>query len=163
MIAAIALGSNLRSGWGGPADALREAVRRLGALGEVTAVSSLRETEPVGYVDQPRFVNGAVLLETQRSPVELMQALLAVERGMGRVRGGVAAKGPRVIDLDLLLYDGSVLSTNELTLPHPAMHTRVFVLEPMAEIAPGMMHPVFGKTMRMLLESMRDRALPSAS
>ena len=82
MIAAIALGANLRSAWGGPADAIREAVRRLGALGKVTAVSALRETEPVGTVDQPRFVNGAALLETQRSPVELMQALLAVEREM---------------------------------------------------------------------------------
>ena len=75
----------------------------------------------------------------------------------------MAAKGPRVIDLDLLLYDGTVLSTNELSLPHPAMHTREFVLEPMVEIAPEMVHPVFGKTMRMLLEGMRDRALPSAS
>ncbi len=162
MIAAIALGSNLASAWGDPAAAIREAVRRLSALGTVTAVSTLRETEPVGPVDQPRFVNGAALLETQLAPVELMQALLAVERAIGRVREGVAAKGPRVIDLDLLLYDGSVLSTHELSLPHPAMHTRAFVLEPMAEIAPAMMHPVFAKTMLVMLEEMRDRAASSA-
>ena len=158
MIAAIALGSNLRSGWGEPADAIAEAVRRLGALGTVTAVSSLRETKPVGDVDQPNFVNGAALLNTPLAPLELMQALLAVEREMGRVRDGVATKGPRLIDLDLLLYDGSVLATNVLSLPHPAMHTRLFVLEPMAEIAPEMVHPVFGKTMRVLLNEMRDRS-----
>ncbi len=162
MTAAIALGSNLASAWGEPADAIAEAVRRMSGLGTVTAVSTMRETEPVEVVDQPRFVNGAMLLDTQLTPVELMQALLAMEQEMGRVRDGVAAKGPRVIDLDLLLYDGTVLSTNELSLPHPAMHRRVFVLEPMAEIAPGMVHPVFGKTMRVLLGEMRDRMAPSA-
>ena len=162
MIAAIALGSNLRSTWGEPAEAIREAVRRMGGLGTVTAVSSLRETEPVGTIDQPKFVNGAALLDTQLPPVELMQALLAVEHAMGRVREGVAAKGPRVIDLDLLLYDGNVLATTELSLPHPAMHTRLFVLEPMTEIAPEMVHPVFGKTMRVLLGEMRDRVIARA-
>ena len=163
MIAAIALGSNLASAWGEPAAALAEAVRRMGALGTVTAVSTMRETEPVGVVDQPRFVNGAVLLDTALAPVELMQALLTMEREMGRVRDGVAAKGPRVIDLDLLLYDGTVLSTNELSLPHPAMHLRGFVLQPMAEIAPAMVHPVFAKTMRVLLGEMRDRTAPAAA
>lgn len=162
MIAAIALGSNLASAWGTPAEAIAEAVRRMGGLGTVTAVSTMRETKPVEVVDQPNFVNGAMLLDTQLAPVELMQALLAMEREMGRVRDGVAAKGPRVIDLDLLLYDGTVLSTNELSLPHPAMHLRAFVLEPMAEIAPGMVHPVFGKTMRVLLGEMRDRTASAA-
>ena len=156
MIAAVALGSNLASAWGEPAHAVREAVRRLGALGTVTAVSTLRVTEPVDYVDQPPFVNGALLLETQLAPLELMQALLRVEGEMGRVRDGAVPKGPRLIDLDLLLCDGTVLSTSTLSLPHPAMHTRLFVLEPMAEIAPDMVHPVFGKTMRVLLEEMRD-------
>ena len=159
MTAAIALGSNLESTWGDPAATIAEAVRRLGALGTVMAVSTMRETEPVGYVEQPKFVNGAALLETPLAPLELMQALLTVEREMGRVRDGVAAKGPRVIDLDLLLYDGSVLSTSELSLPHPAMHTRAFVLEPLAEIAPEMVHPVFGKTIRVLLEEHQNRAI----
>lgn len=158
MITAIGLGSNLRSSWGEPADAVAEAVRRMGALGKVVAVSTLRETVPVGVVEQPMFTNGALLLETALTPVELMQALLRTELEMGRVRDGVAAKGPRVMDLDLLLYDNTVLSTSELSLPHPAMHLRAFVLEPMAEIAPGMVHPVFGKTMRVLLGEMRDRA-----
>ncbi len=158
MIAAIALGSNLSSSFGDPAATIAEAVRRLGAFGTVTALSNLRSTEPVGYLAQPRFVNGALLLDTQLAPLELMQALLGVERAMGRVRDGVAAKGPRVIDLDLLLYDGTVLSTHELSLPHPAMHVRAFVLEPMVEIAPEMVHPVFAKTMRVLLEEMQDRA-----
>ena len=158
MIAAVALGSNLASAWGEPADALAEAVRRLSGYGRVTAVSTLRTTEPVDYVDQPKFVNGALLLETQLAPVELLQVLLQVEQDMGRVRDGMVTKGPRLIDLDLLLYDGTVLSTSTLSLPHPAMHTRLFVLEPMAEIAPEMLHPVFAKTMRGMLEELRDRA-----
>ena len=162
MIAAVALGSNLSSGFGDPAETIAEAVRRIGALGAVGAVSSLRTTEPVGTLPQPWFVNGALLVDTPLAPLELMQALLRVEREMGRVRDGVAAKGPRVIDLDLLLYDGSVLATNELTLPHPAMHTRAFVLEPMTEIAPEMVHPVFAKTMRVLLGELRDRGSSSA-
>ena len=157
MIAAVALGSNLASAWGEPAETIAEAVRRVGALGTVAAVSTLRTTEPVDYLDQPKFVNGALLLETPLAPADLMQALLRVEQEMGRVRNGVAAKGPRLIDLDLLLYDGTVVSTSTLSLPHPAMHARLFVLEPMAEIAPEMVHPVFAKTMRMLLEEMRDR------
>ena len=163
MIAAVALGSNLHSRWGDPAAALEEAVRRLGALGTVLKRSTLRSTAPEGYLDQPRFLNGALLLDTQLAPMPLMRALLAIERDMGRIREGVAAKGPRVIDLDLLLYDGNVLSSSRLSLPHPAMHTRLFVLEPMAEIAPAMQHPVFGKTMQALLDELRHRALSPAS
>lgn len=163
MIAAVALGSNLDSPWGDPSAALAEAVRRLGALGTMLKLSTLRSTAPEGYRDQPRFINGALLLDTQLGPMPLMRALLAVERDMGRVREGVAAKGPRVIDLDLLLYDGNVLSSSRLSLPHPAMHTRLFVLEPMAEIAPTMLHPVFGKTMQVLLDELRSRELAPAS
>ena len=85
-------------------------------------------------MDQPRFLNGAMLLETELEPLELMRALLEIERAMGRER--VVAKGPRVIDLDLLLYGDCVMETAELTLPHPAMQERRFVLEPLAEIAP---------------------------
>ncbi len=144
--AAIALGSNLASAFGDRAANLKEALHRLGGLGHIRASSSFYDTEPVDYVNQPRFLNAAALLETSLEAEDLMQALLDIERGMGRERSDVPAKGPRVIDLDLLLYDNKVLSTAELTLPHPAMHERLFVLEPLNEIAPGMVHPVLKLT-----------------
>jgi len=150
-LAAIALGSNLDSPVGDREANLREAIKRLKALGEVRAVSSFYDTEPVGYVAQPRFLNGALLLETDLGPEELMRALLAVERAMGRDRTGTVAKGPRVIDLDLLLYGDAVVNTGELTLPHPAMAEREFVLRPLAEIAPAMRHPLLGLTVREML------------
>ena len=151
--AALALGSNLPSRFGAPADNLREAIRRLGDLGEVKAVSSFRTTQPVGYLDQPDFVNAAALLETPLGPLELLRELLALEHAMGRDRTAAApAKGPRIIDLDLLLYADLVLADPELILPHPAMHQRRFVLEPLAEIAPGWVHPVSRLTVRELME-----------
>jgi 2-amino-4-hydroxy-6-hydroxymethyldihydropteridine diphosphokinase len=143
-VAAVALGSNLESRFGDRRANLLEAVRRVGELGEVRSVSSFYETEPVGFVAQPQFLNGALVLETALEPLALMRGLLAVEQAMGRVR--VVAKGPRVIDLDLLLYGDVVMNTEELTLPHPEMQERRFVLEPLAEIAPGMVHPVLGLT-----------------
>ena len=150
-VAAIALGSNLDSRFGDREANLREAVRRIGLLSEVRAVSSFYDTEPVGYVEQPRFLNGAILLETELGPQELMRELLAVERAMGRERAGAVAKGPRVIDLDLLLYGDWVLWAEDLILPHPTMAERRFVLEPLAEIAPEWMHPVLGVTVREML------------
>ena len=152
--AAIALGSNLSSAFGDRESTLREAVRRLRELGEVVAVSSLRDTEPVGVAEQPRFLNGAVLLRTALGPRELMGELLRLEESMGRVRERGVEKGPRVIDLDLLMYGSEVISTTELTLPHPAMQERRFVLEPLAEIAPEMVHPVLGLTVREMLLSL---------
>jgi 2-amino-4-hydroxy-6-hydroxymethyldihydropteridine diphosphokinase len=159
-VAAIALGSNLDSGFGDREENLEEAVRLIRPLGEVTAVSSFYDTEPVGFLDQPRFLNAALLLETELEPVTLLRELLAVERAMGRERVGAVAKGPRVIDLDLLLYvdaegHAAVMETEELELPHPEMQARRFVLEPLAEIAPKMVHPVLGLTVREMLERLR--------
>jgi 2-amino-4-hydroxy-6-hydroxymethyldihydropteridine diphosphokinase len=156
-LAAIALGTNLMSSFGDRETNLREALRRIGSLGVVRAVSSFYDTEPVGYLEQPRFLNGAALLETELEPLVLLHGMLAVERAMGREREGVAAKGPRVIDLDLLLYvdrDGNdvVMATDELVLPHPEMQGRRFVLEPLAEIAPGMMHSVLRRTVAEMME-----------
>jgi 2-amino-4-hydroxy-6-hydroxymethyldihydropteridine diphosphokinase len=167
-IAAIALGSNLASPRGDREANLREAIARVAKLGEVRAVSSFHDTAPVGYADQPNFLNGAMLLETELEPVELMRALLAIERAMGRDRAAVVTdaaqsgaapiKGPRIIDLDLLLMDDVVLASargmkdrTELTLPHPAMTERRFVLEPLAEIAPAMADPISGCTVAQLL------------
>jgi 2-amino-4-hydroxy-6-hydroxymethyldihydropteridine diphosphokinase len=150
-LAAIALGSNLESRFGDRRANLWEAVERIRELGEVKAVSSVYDTEPVGYLDQPRFLNAAVLLKTSMEPVELMRSLLEIEQKMGRERLGAVAKGPRVIDLDLLLYGQAVVNTTELTLPHPEMMQRRFVLEPLAEIAPNMVHPVLGLTVKEML------------
>ena len=157
-IAAIALGSNLASLWGDREANLREAIVRVGQLGTVRAVSSFYDTAPVGVTDQPNFLNGAMLLQTELEPLELMRSLLAIERAMGRDRASAPAKGPRIIDLDLLLMDGVVLQTarsredpTELTLPHPAMADRRFVLEPLAEIAPQMVEPMSGRTVAELL------------
>jgi 2-amino-4-hydroxy-6-hydroxymethyldihydropteridine diphosphokinase len=106
----------------------------------------------VGFTEQPRFLNGALLLETELAPEALMRALLGIERAMGRDRAAAPAKGPRVIDLDLLLMGDLVISSAELTLPHPAMAERRFVLEPLAEIAAEMVDPVSGRTVLAMLE-----------
>lgn len=157
-IAAIALGSNLNSAAGERAINLHLAVEHLSRLGEVLAVSSFYDTAPVGYLDQPRFLNAAALLETELEPLELLDNLLAIERAMGRDRSKIVAKGPRVLDLDLILLDDIVMQTLILTLPHPAMRERQFVLEPLAEIAPAMIDPVSGRTMVELLAALDPSA-----
>jgi len=155
-LAAIALGSNLASPFGDRAANLREAVTRVEALGRVRAVSSFYSTAPVGFTDQPDFLNAALLLETELEPLELMRALLAIERAMGRDRATAIAKGPRLIDLDLLLMDDVVVKSAELTLPHPAMWGRRFVLEPLAEIAPAMVDPLSGRSVSEMLARLGD-------
>lgn len=154
-LAAIALGSNLDSPFGDRAANLREALHRLADIGNVQVISTFHDTQPVGYLDQPRFLNAAALLETTLAPEALMHALLAIEKSMGREREGAISKGPRVIDLDLLLYGNRILSTADLTLPHPAMHERRFVLAPLAEIAPAMKHPALHLTISELLQRLK--------
>jgi 2-amino-4-hydroxy-6-hydroxymethyldihydropteridine diphosphokinase len=155
MTAAIALGSNLPSRFGTLADNLREALHRLADLGHVTAVSTFHATDPVGYLDQPQFLNAAALLETHLSPLDLLRALLTIEHTMGRDRASAPPKGPRIIDLDLLLYTGAagpiILHDPDLTLPHPAMHQRRFVLAPLAEIVPTLQHPTLHRSIADLL------------
>jgi len=133
----VGLGANL----GDREGTIAEAVRLLGERDGVRllAVSTLRETDPVGVVDQPRFLNGAALLETELAPRELLDALLAVEHELGRVRD--ERWGPRTIDLDLLVYGEIELDEPGLTVPHPRLHERRFALEPLAELDPGLRIP----------------------
>jgi 2-amino-4-hydroxy-6-hydroxymethyldihydropteridine diphosphokinase len=133
------MGSNL----GDREGTLRRAVELLEAEPgiRVAAVSSLRETEPVGYEDQPRFLNGACAVETQLEPHELLARLLAIETALGRTRDGVPRYGPRTVDLDLLLYGQETVDDPDLTVPHPRLAERRFALEPLAELDPGMTLP----------------------
>jgi 2-amino-4-hydroxy-6-hydroxymethyldihydropteridine diphosphokinase len=118
---------------------------------QVVRVSTLRQTEPVGYLDQPRFVNAAAELETSLSPRALLDALLAVERELGRTREGPRF-GPRTIDLDLLVYGDRVVDEPGLEIPHPRMHERRFALEPLAELAPALVVPGRGPVKTLLAE-----------
>jgi 2-amino-4-hydroxy-6-hydroxymethyldihydropteridine diphosphokinase len=155
-IAYIALGSNLDSQYGGRAETLTAAAERLGRLGKVLARSSLYETEPVGFRNQPAFLNAVVALETPLQPLPLLHALLVIERGFGRDRSGAIPKGPRTLDLDLLMIDEHIIQGEELTLPHPALAQRRFVLAPLAEIAADLRLPPSDETIAELLAKLPD-------
>ena len=146
----VGLGSNLGD---------REAtiLRALGRLQEepeidVVRVSGLRETDPVGYVDQPPFLNGVAELATELPARELLTRLLAIERELGRTRGDGPPLGPRTIDLDLLLYGEDTIAEAGLQVPHPRLHERRFALEPLAEVGPGVVIPGHGPVETVLAE-----------
>ena len=148
MRAYIGLGSNL----GDREARLRRAVELLGQLEgiEVVALSTLRETEPWGPVEQPPYLNGVVALETELGPRALLGALLEVERQLGRVRVAGERWGPRTVDLDLLLHGEEIVAEPGLHVPHPRLHERRFVLEPLAELAPAAVVPGRGAVADLL-------------
>ena len=147
-LAYVGLGANL----GRREETLQRAVRLLRETDsvDVLAVSTLRETEPVGVVDQPAFLNGAVEVRTALSARELLEVLLEIERSLGRVRG--ERWGPRLIDLDLLVYGHDVVDEPGLHVPHPRVHERRFALEPLAELDPELEVPGRGKVSALLAE-----------
>lgn len=120
-------------------------------VGDVLALSGFYETEPWGFQSENTFLNAALQLDTSLSPLELLKATQEIEIEMGRTQKSNGAYHDRIIDIDILLYDNLVLQTPELTLPHPLMHERLFVMEPLAEIAPNVIHPVFKKPVIYLL------------
>lgn len=144
----VGLGANL----GDPAAQIRHALELLDAENgvDVVAVSSLRETDPVGYEEQPRFLNGAAEVQTTLPARELLERLLTVERRLGRLRGAGPRFGPRTIDLDLLLYGDEAIDEPGLVVPHPRLHERRFALEPLAELDPSLVVPGRGPVQALL-------------
>jgi 2-amino-4-hydroxy-6-hydroxymethyldihydropteridine diphosphokinase len=145
----LSLGSNL----GDRATNLRNALAQLDAGASLLAVSSLYETQPVGVAtdapDQPWFLNCVASIQTEKTPLELLQLALQIEAAMGRLR--MRKHGARNIDIDIVLFGNRAVDQPGLKIPHPAMHQRRFVLEPLVEIAPEALHPELGKTARELL------------
>ena len=144
----VGLGANLED----PRGQIERALELLAAEDgvDLIAVSALRETDPVGYDDQPRFLNGAAELQTSLSARELLERLLAIEQRLGRVRGGGPRFGPRTIDLDLLLYGDASIDEKGLQIPHPRLHERRFALEPLADLDPSLEIPGRGPVQALL-------------
>jgi 2-amino-4-hydroxy-6-hydroxymethyldihydropteridine diphosphokinase len=149
----LSLGSNV----GDRAKNLRDAIASLRKAGiDVTQISSIYETEPVDYLDQPWFLNMAVEAKTELNAVDLLHALRAIETQMGSRK--LIAKGPRLIDMDILSFGDAVIETPELQVPHPRMHLRRFVLQPLAEIAPNLQHPVLHVSVSQMLAMSSDKS-----
>ena len=152
VLCAVAVGSNL----GDRATTIRDAIAALDAIDgiEVVVLSTLHETEPVGGPEQGAFLNGAFLVRTAMRPRELLEHLHAVERAFGRIRPDPVRNGPRTLDLDLLLHGEEVHEDSDITVPHPRMHERAFVLDPLVEIGGDLRHPVHARTVRELHRSL---------
>jgi 2-amino-4-hydroxy-6-hydroxymethyldihydropteridine diphosphokinase len=159
-LAYIALGANLPGPAGTPEATLAAAAVRLASLGGIAARSSLYSTAPVGLADQPRFLNAVIALETSLTPLELLSAVLLIEREFGRDRSASVPNGPRTLDLDILLYGDLVLGEAGLEVPHPRLAQRAFVLVPLNQIAPNFRDPRSGKTVSRLLEELGSGRAP---
>jgi 2-amino-4-hydroxy-6-hydroxymethyldihydropteridine diphosphokinase len=146
----LSLGANL----GDRAGTLRQAIRDLAALGAVKRVSSLYETDPVGYTDQPTFLNAVVQLETTLEPLDLLSGTAAIEQSHGRQRS--FANAPRTLDIDILFYGDRMLAEPVLIVPHPRLAERAFVLVPLVEIVPDLRHPALQVTAREMLSELTD-------
>jgi 2-amino-4-hydroxy-6-hydroxymethyldihydropteridine diphosphokinase len=158
----IGMGGNLASWAGAPQDTLAAAARRLESLGRVACRSSLYSTAPVGFAEQPRFVNAVVALETELPPRALLNGLLAIEQEFGRNRVAGIANGPRTLDLDILLLGDLEVREPRLEIPHPRLVERAFVLAPLNEIAAGVLVPGCRKTVGQLLDSQISGSNPSS-
>ncbi|MDR1524059.1 MAG: 2-amino-4-hydroxy-6-hydroxymethyldihydropteridine diphosphokinase [Tannerella sp.] len=154
----LGLGSNL----GNRRDNMEKALALIaGRVGEILALSGFYETPPWGYESAESYLNAVVKVETGLSPSVLLSVTRAIERETGRKEKTVnGAYRDRIMDIDILLYDDLVMQTPELTIPHPFMHRRQFVMQPLAEIAPGAIHPVSGRTMTELYRSFQKNAAP---
>lgn len=149
----ISFGSNL----GSRLDNCTQGLNELARSGKVTVLQESKryETQPVDYTDQNWFVNGVVKIATPLAPLELLKLLKEVEKKIGRTKSALRF-GPRILDMDIILYDELVMRSPTLTIPHPRMHKRRFVLRPICDIAPDMVHPVFKQKMQVLLDNLDD-------
>ncbi len=146
----LGLGSNL----GNREKNIREAIKLLRKEVRITKISSFYKTKPVGYADQPDFINAAAEIKTNLPPLQLLRLTKEIEKKLGRKK--TFQNGPRIIDIDILLYNDEIIKTKNLVIPHLAMHRRWFVLKPLTEIAPEVIHPQLKHTIKILLAQVKD-------
>ncbi len=147
----IALGTNL----GNRDENLKTVLKEIKKIANITKKSSIYETDPIGYKDQGKFLNMAIEIQTQLSPIDLIVKLQEIEHKMGRVR--TIENGPRIIDLDILLYRNEIINEKNLKIPHPRMHSRKFVLEPLNEIAQNVIHPKLNLSINTLWTKIKSQ------